>query len=90
MGKNGSSVVEEKRVSAVEITLSNGDVVKMRRPKVRDMMATNDIKDPMENELALIGNLTEMTREEILELDIDDYQAVQEVFKGFRHTQPKK
>lgn len=72
-----------------EIKLSNGETVKMRTPKLKDMMASNDIQDAMEKDIAIIGNLTEMTRAELDELDIADFQHLQYIFLGFRFTPPK-
>ena len=41
-----------------EIKLSNGAVIKMRKPKVRDLRAVADIENEIEKEMKLIGNLT--------------------------------
>jgi len=72
-----------------KITLSDGRVVEMRRPKVRDMNNVKDIQDPLEREQALIMNLTEMTKEEIEDLYIYDYKLLQQELVGLQSTKPK-
>ena len=67
----------------VEIKLSDGKVIKMRKPKVRDMRIVSDVDNEVEKEMRLIGNLTNMTFEEIDEMDLDDYKKLQEALMGF-------
>jgi len=67
----------------VEIKLSDGRVIKMRKPKVRDMRIVSDVDNEVEKEMRLIGNLTNMTLEEIDEMDLDDYKKLQEALMGF-------
>ncbi len=67
----------------VEIKLSNGQVIKMRKPKVRDMRMVADIENEVEKEIKLISNLTNMTFEELDELDLVDYKKLQEALMGF-------
>ena len=66
-----------------EIKLSDGKVIKMRKPKVRDMRIVGDIENEIEKEMKLIGNLTNMTFEEIDEMDLDDYKKLQEALMDF-------
>ena len=61
----------------IKITLSTGEVVEARRAKVKDMKLVKDIKDDIDRETALIGNLTQKTPEEIDDLDINDYGKLQ-------------
>lgn len=60
-----------------EITLSTGEVVKTRRAKVKDMKLVQNIKNDIDRETTLIGNLTQKTGEEIDELDMGDYALLQ-------------
>jgi len=66
-----------------EIKLSNGQVVKMREPKVKDMRLLKDIDDREEKEIRLICNLCEISTDEIEELTLADYGKLQEGLKGF-------
>ena len=66
-----------------EIKLSDGRVIKMRKPKVRDMRMVADVENEVEKEMKLIGNLTNLTFEEIDEMDLDDYKKLQEALMDF-------
>ncbi len=55
----------------------------LRRPKVRDQLAAQSGGSEMEREIRLFANLTEQTPEVIQDLDLKDYQALQEGFAGF-------
>jgi len=67
----------------VEIKLSNGKVIKMRKPKVRDLKAVANIKNEMEQEIQLVSNLTGLTTDEIDDMDFTDYKKFQEQLKNF-------
>ncbi len=60
-----------------EITLSTGEVVKARRAKVKDMKLVQNIKNDIDRETTLMGNLMQKTVEEIDELDMSDYALLQ-------------
>lgn len=62
----------------IKVELSTGEVVEGRRAKVKDMKLVKDIKDDIDREIALIGNLTQKTIEEIDELDFADYGKLQQ------------
>ena len=66
-----------------KITLSDGRVVEMREPKVRDIKAVNNITDEFEKEIALIGNLTEMAPTEVEELSMADFSKLDGALQGF-------
>jgi len=66
-----------------EIKLSNGKIIKMRKPKVRDMRMVANEENEIEKEMKLISNLTNLTFEEIDEMDLDDYKKLQEALMGF-------
>jgi hypothetical protein len=61
-----------------QIILSTGETVKARRAKVKDMKLVSHIKNDIDRETALIGNLTQKTVEEIDELDLSDYGLLQQ------------
>jgi predicted DNA-binding protein (UPF0251 family) len=66
-----------------EIKLSDGRVIKMRKPKVRDMRMVADVENDIEKEIKLISNLTNMTVEELDELDLVDYKKLQDALADF-------
>ncbi|MFK7865881.1 MAG: phage tail assembly protein [Alphaproteobacteria bacterium] len=56
----------------------------MRRPKVRDMIAADRIKgNDGEKEANIFANLCEVELDMILELDLADYQQLQQTYTGF-------
>lgn len=70
--------VPEKRVPGPrDITLSTGVILKARTPKVKDMKLVKDIENDLDREFALIGNICELSPEEVDELDMEDYKLLQ-------------
>lgn len=68
----------------IEIDGVEVKVLKMRRPKVRDMIAaTKGRGDNAESEAKLFANLCELTEEDIRELDLADYKKLQDTFNDF-------
>lgn len=61
----------------IKVELSTGEVIEGRRAKVKDMKLVQGIKNDIDRETALIGNLTQKTPEEIDDLDIGDYGKLQ-------------
>lgn len=74
----------------IEITLSDGSVVEMRRPKVKDTLAVAKIDNVGEQEVALIANLTMQTVDDVSELYLDDYALLQAELKRFLSPAKKK
>jgi hypothetical protein len=66
-----------------DIKLANGTTVQMREPKVRDMRISQEAKTEAEQEIKLIGNLTNMTMDEVDDLSLKDYTALQTALKSF-------
>lgn len=62
----------------IKVVLSTGEVIEGRRAKVKDMKLVKDIKEDIDRETALIGNLIQKTPEEIDDLDINDYGKLQQ------------
>jgi len=72
-----------------KIELSTGQILEMRRPKVKDMNMIKDIKDDLEREQSLIMNLAELSKDELEDMDIYDYTLLQKELVGFTSTKPK-
>jgi len=66
-----------------EIILSNGKKITMRKPKVRDMRIVANEENEIEKEIKLISNLTNLTVEELDDMDLEDYRKLQEALMGF-------
>lgn len=66
-----------------KIALSNGQIVEMREPKVKDMRFVKKETDEFEKEVALLCNLTQMTKEEIDDLSMKDFAKLDEALQGF-------
>ncbi len=68
------------------ITIDGVEVksLKMRRPKVRDMIASTKGQSGNEaKEVKLFANLCEVTEKDINELDLADYKKLQDTFNDF-------
>ena len=64
------------------IKLSNKDVT-MREPKVRDMVALDDVSGETQKEVMLIVSLAQLPEEEVLDMGVKDYRKLQKVAQGF-------
>lgn len=62
--------------------------ITLRRPRARDLKAANRqaglAAAPVEVDIALFSHLSELPPETIEALDLDDFQALQEAYVGFR------
>jgi len=69
----------------LKFPLDNGlSQLSLRRPKVRDMLTADKTKGgAAEKEIAMFANLCEVTPDEIEQLDLADYKAVQTVYEAF-------
>jgi len=65
-----------------KITLSNKEV-SMREPKVRDMVALDDISGEAHKEVMLIVNLAQLPEDEVMDMGVKDYRKLQKVAQGF-------
>jgi len=74
--------MSEKKVGTKKITLSDGRVIEMRKPKVKDKRAVANIENEADEEVALFANLTGLAEEEIDELYLEDYSKLQEAYVG--------
>jgi len=56
----------------------------MRRPKVRDMLSSDKLGgSDAEKEIRIFANLSEVSPSVVEELDMVDYQSLQETYQGF-------
>lgn len=68
----------------IEVAGATVSSVRMRRPKVSDMMAADRAKgSDAEKEVNLFANLCELAPSDIGNLDIKDYEQLKKVFAGF-------
>lgn len=66
------------------------DEITLRRPKVRDMLAADgSAGSEAEKEISMFANLAELAPATIEALDLADYQALQETYKGFLSSAPR-
>lgn len=68
------------------ITINGAQVtrIRLRRPKTRDTLIARKMKgDSAEQEIALIANLSELSPEDVQELDVADYRKVQQALEAF-------
>lgn len=75
---------------SVEVSLSDGIKISIRRPKVKDKLMVSHIKDEGEQEVALIANLTMKTKDDIADIWWDDYLLIQKTIQSFLSPQKKK
>lgn len=89
---NPAHLVQEQLGSHATITLKlpikNGlgetvSELKMRRAKVGDLRAVGQLKNEMEQELALFARLTSLVPEDLDLLDQVDYKQIQDTFRKF-------
>ncbi|MBN1839780.1 MAG: phage tail assembly protein [Campylobacterales bacterium] len=71
-----------------DITLEDGTIVSIRRPKVVDQLGVSHINNAGEREVTLIANLTMKTFDEIKELWSSDYALLRDQLESF--LSPKK
>ena len=57
--------------------------INLKRPKIKDQLAVEGIKDPVEQEITLCSRLTGLDKALIGEMDLYDYKCMQELLKDF-------
>lgn len=69
---------------SVEVDGVSVNQLKVRRPKVRDMLGVESTKvSDAEKEINLFANLCEVTPETLMSLDMADYAKLQKVYQHF-------
>jgi len=59
-------------------------VIKLRRPKVRDMLSVEtQTGSDAEKEIQLFAHLSELTPEQLMDLDMSDYSKLQKAYQDF-------
>ena len=83
--------MEEKKTNKIinDITLSDGTVITMRKPTLRDIKAINNIEDPLVKESTLIANLSGKTMGELDDMGFDDYSLLSAEINSFLYSTGK-
>lgn len=69
---------------AIEIDGVRVKTLKIRRPKVRDMLSVEKSTDnDAQKEINLFANLCELTPDQLMDLDMADYTQLQKAYQGF-------
>ncbi|MDR3163212.1 MAG: phage tail assembly protein [Helicobacteraceae bacterium] len=66
-----------------KVTLSDSREIEIREPLVRDILAVKDYKNEEEKGVRLVGNLTNMTPEEIGAIKFKDFALLQKELGDF-------
>lgn len=68
----------------IEIDGAKVGVIQLRRPKVRDMLSVEkSVDNDAEKEIQLFANLSELSPDNLLELDMADYAKLQKAYQDF-------
>ncbi len=66
------------------IALMDGRIITMRPPKLLDLrIASNNAKDEVDQTVTLISNLTGITKKELDNMLLIDFQKLQKAFESF-------
>lgn len=69
---------------SIEIDGAKVGVIQLRRPKVRDMLSVEkSVDNDAEKEIQLFANLSELSPDNLLELDMADYAKLQKAYQDF-------
>lgn len=69
---------------SIEIDGAKISVIQLRRPKVRDMLSVEkSVDNDAEKEIQLFANLSELSPDNLLELDMADYAKLQKAYQDF-------
>lgn len=78
------SKVKIELTHAIEIDGAKVGVIQLRRPKVRDMLSVEkSVDNDAEKEIQLFANLSELSPNNLLELDMADYAKLQKAYQDF-------
>ena len=78
------SKVKIELTHSIEIDGAKVGVIHLRRPKVRDMLSVEkSVDNDAEKEIQLFANLSELSPDNLLELDMADYAKLQKVYQDF-------
>jgi len=78
------SKVKIELTHSIEIDGAKISVIQLRRPKVRDMLSVEkSVDNDAEKEIQLFANLSELSPDNLLELDMADYAKLQKAYQDF-------
>ncbi|MGH1471567.1 MAG: phage tail assembly protein [Cellvibrionaceae bacterium] len=78
------SKVKIELTHSIEIDGAKVGVIHLRRPKVRDMLSVEkSVDNDAEKEIQLFANLSELSPDNLLELDMADYAKLQKAYQDF-------
>jgi len=78
------SKVKIELTHSIEIDGAKVSVIQLRRPKVRDMLSVEkSVDNDAEKEIQLFANLSELSPDNLLELDMADYATLQKAYQDF-------
>ncbi|OOY34370.1 phage tail assembly protein [Solemya velum gill symbiont] len=78
------SKVKIELTHSIEIDGAKVGVIQLRRPKVRDMLSVEkSVDNDAEKEIQLFSNLSELSPDNLLELDMADYAKLQKAYQDF-------
>lgn len=78
------SKVKIELTHSIEIDGAKVGVIQLRRPKVRDMLSVEkSVDNDAEKEIQLFANLSELSPDNLLELDMTDYAKLQKAYQDF-------
>ena len=78
------SKVKIELMHSIEIDGAKVGVIQLRRPKVRDMLSVEkSVDNDAEKEIQLFANLSELSPDNLLELDMADYAKLQKAYQDF-------
>ncbi len=78
------SKVKIELTHSIEIDGAKVSVIQLRRPKVRDMLSVEkSVDNDAEKEIQLFANLSELSPDNLLELDMADYAKLQKAYQDF-------
>lgn len=66
-----------------KIILKDKTVVQLREPKVRDLVALDDVIGEANKEVTLIANLGQLDLEYVMNLSLTDFKKLQEPAQAF-------
>ena len=78
------SKVKIELTHSIEIDGAKVGVIQLRRPKVRDLLSVEkSVDNDAEKEIQLFANLSELSPDNLLELDMADYAKLQKAYQDF-------
>lgn len=78
------SKVKIELTHSIEIDGAKVGVIQLRRPRVRDMLSVEkSVDNDAEKEIQLFANLSELSPDNLLELDMADYAKLQKAYQDF-------